>query len=86
MEPKCEHVVSPGSVDTVPAYNGISLAGAEVSQLTKRFPVTSLRPKCFSLNAECNTEQLICEVKLKNVPITTDKDFIKNILAWILPK
>ena len=35
MEPKCAYVVSPGSVDTVSAYSGISPAGAEVSQLTK---------------------------------------------------
>lgn len=81
MEPKCEYAVSPGSVDTVPSpqqYHPCRCRG--VSAGRRGFPSDQCEPKCLSLNAECKTEQLMCEVKLKNIPITTDKDFILTLL------
>lgn len=81
--------MSPGPVDTVPAYNGTSPAGVEASQLRRDFLSHHCELKRSSLNAEYKTEQLMCEVRLKNIPITTDKDFIITLLktlAWILPK
>lgn len=37
-------------------------------------------PKCLCLNAECNTEQPMGDIKLKNTSITPDKDFIITLL------
>lgn len=77
MEPKCECVVSPGSVETC-LHGDQSCRYGGVSAERKAF--LSHHCECSHLNVEWKTEQLTCEVKLKNIPITTDKDFTITLL------
>lgn len=70
-------VVSPGSIETC-LHRDRSCRYGDVSAERRAF--LPHRCECSHLNAECKTEQLTCEVKLKNIPITTDKEFTITLL------
>lgn len=64
--------------------HGACLESLSSAGVQNRFPLSHHRePKCLCLNAECKTEQLLGDIKLKNISITPDKDFIITLLKYI---
>lgn len=75
---KSIYVVSHGTTGAMPDHNTINPAGMELAQLTE---VVSCHITVKQNTAvQMQTQSMHEQIMLKNIPITTDKDFIITLL------